>query len=302
MAIVDRAMEAGINFVDTADGYGRGKSEEILGKALKRNGKRATTIVATKVHAQMSKTDPNSGRISRRHVIEGCEASLRRLQTEWIDLYQLHRSTPEIPIDETLRALDDLIRAGKVRYIGTSTFPAWKIIEGLWVSKELGLNRYVCEQPPYNLLDRRPEAELIPMAQSYGIGLIPWSPLAGGFLTGKYAPQNPQETAGRMGQGNKWMADHFVPRAFAVVDTLKEIATELGATTAQVALGWVAQQPGITCPIIGPRTIQQLQDNLGAMNLKLSDQHLKKLDEVSPPRGMIVEYYWSGTWGPHLNR
>src|ERR687893_78133 len=185
-AIIDRAIEAGINFLDTANVYSRGRSEEVTGAALKRNGKRQRIVLATKVHGNMADDDPNMAGNSRRHIVEQCEASLRRLQTDYIDLYQIHRPQPAIPIDETLRALDDLIRSGKVRYIGTSTFAAWQVVEALWIAKELGLNRFVCEQPPYHLLDRRIERELVPMAMTYGFGVIPWSPLAGGLLTGKY--------------------------------------------------------------------------------------------------------------------
>ena len=171
-AIIDRALDAGINFLDTANVYSRGRSEEVTGEALKRNGKRQSVVLATKVHGKMSDDEPNASGNSRRHIVEQCEASLRRLQTDYIDLYQIHRPQPSIPIDETLRAMDDLIRSGKVRYIGTSTFAAWQVLESLWVAKELGLNRFVCEQPPYNLLDRRIERELLPMAQTYGVGII----------------------------------------------------------------------------------------------------------------------------------
>ena len=184
--IVDQALDAGINFVDTANVYNAGRSEEVVGKALKRGGKREKTVLATKVHGVMEEENPNARGNHRRHIVEQCEASLSRLQTDRIDLYQIHRPSSEVAIDETLRALDDLIRAGKVLYIGTSTFAAWQVVESLWVSKELGLNRFVSEQPPYHLLDRRVERELIPVAQTYGLALIPWSPLGGGFLTGKY--------------------------------------------------------------------------------------------------------------------
>src|SRR5579862_496348 len=197
-AIIDRALDAGINSVDTANVYSRGRSEEVTGQALKRNGKRERVFLATKVHGTMDENDPNMQGTSRRHIIDQCEASLRRLQTDYIDLYQLHRPRPEIAIDETLRALDDLVRAGKVRYIGTSTFAAWQVVEALWAAKEYGLNRFVSEQPPYHILDRRIERELVPMARTYGIGLIPWSPLASGKLTGKYKrgetrPENSRE-------------------------------------------------------------------------------------------------------------
>ena len=190
-AIIDRALDAGINFLDTANVYALGRSEEITGEALKRNGQRQNIVLATKVHGQMDAEDPNARGNSRRHIIEQCEASLRRLQTDYIDLYQLHRPQPDIPIDETLRALDDLIRDGKVRYIGTSNFGGWELVESLWVAKELGLNRVVCEQPAYNLLDRRVESELLPAARTFGIAVIPWGPLGGGLLSGRYQRGEP---------------------------------------------------------------------------------------------------------------
>ena len=188
--LVDLAIDGGINFFDTANVYSRGVSEQMLGKALKNNGKRDAIILATKVHGKMDDDDPNAWNNHRRNIIHQCEASLKRLQTDYIDLYQIHRPNSDVPIDETLRALDDLVRAGKVRYLGASTYAAWQIMESLWVSKEYGLNRFICEQPPYHLLDRRIERELIPMAQNYGFALIPWSPLAGGFLTGKVPPRS----------------------------------------------------------------------------------------------------------------
>src|SRR4028118_2076139 len=178
--IIDRAIDAGINFLDTANVYSRGASEEVAGKALEPKGKRDSVVLATKVHGVMDENDPNAGGNHRRHIMEQCEASLRRLGVDHVDLYQIHRPSSEVPIDETLRALDDLIRAGKVRYAGTSTFAAWQLVEALWAAKELGSNRFVTEQPPYHLLDRRIERELIPFAQTYGGALIPWSPLAGG--------------------------------------------------------------------------------------------------------------------------
>ena len=184
--MIDSFLDAGGNFLDTANVYGKGLSEEMTGKALA-GGKRHRVVLATKVHVRMA-DGPNEWGNSRFHITRQCEQSLRRLQTDHIDLYQIHRPQPEVPIDETLRALDDLIHAGKVLYVGTSTFAAWQIVEALWVSKELGLNRFVCEQAPYNILDRRIERELVPMAETFGIALIPWSPLDGGRLTGKVCP------------------------------------------------------------------------------------------------------------------
>src|SRR5581483_9036829 len=203
--------------------HSRGRSEEATGAALKRNGKRHQVILATKVHGVMGEGPLDQGN-SRQHIIAQCEASLRRLQTDYIDLYQIHRPQPDIPIDETLRALDDLVRAGKVRYLGSSTFAAWQLVESLWVSKELGLNRFVCEQPPYNILDRRVERELLPMAQTFGIATIPWSPLAGGLLTGKYHRDQPPPEDSRFAQQNPMQRRRYVDGLFDVVDALTPLA------------------------------------------------------------------------------
>jgi aryl-alcohol dehydrogenase-like predicted oxidoreductase len=302
MAMIDKALDKGINFLDTANVYTRGKSEEFTGQALKRNGKRGRGVLATKVHGRMADDDPNAWGNQRRHIVEQCDASLKRLQTDWIDLYQIHRPMSDIPIDETLRALDDLVRAGKVRYLGTSTFAAWQIMESLWASKELGLNRFICDQPPYHLLDRRIERELVPMAQTYGIGLIPWSPLAGGFLSGKYKRGQTPPTDARVQKTPGGRADYFFTDAtFDVVEKLEAIAKEKGCSPSQAALSWCMNQPGITSPIIGPRTMAQLDDNLGALDVTLTDEHKKALDEVAKPGRATVPYY-EADFGPHKVR
>jgi len=300
--IIDRALAAGINFIDTANVYSQGRSEEIVGDALRRNGHRHHIVLATKVHGNMhreDKLDPNQAGNSRRQIIEQAEASLKRLKTDWIDLYQIHRPEPGCPIDETLRALDDLVRSGKVRYIGSSTFAAWQLVESLWVSKELGLNRFVTEQPPYNLLDRRIERELIPAAQTYGFGVIPWSPLAGGFLSGKYKRQGPQPE-GRFADGTHVRAAGLLgnPRAFDAVEALEGVAREKGVPLSQLALAWTIQQPGITSPIIGPRTLEQLEDNLKALDLTLTEQDRARIDAISPPGRAIVPLY-EAAFGPN---
>jgi aryl-alcohol dehydrogenase-like predicted oxidoreductase len=302
-AIIDRALDAGINFLDTANVYSRGRSEEVTGEALQRNGKRASIVLATKVHGQMADADPNAWGNTRRHIIEQCDASLKRLQTDYIDLYQIHRPQSVIPIDETLRALDDLIRAGKVRYIGTSTFAAWQSVESLWVSKELGLNRFVCEQPPYNLLDRRIERELLPMAQTYGYGIIPWSPIAGGLLTGKYrrGAAAPEGTRFANVADKPWLQRRMTEGVYDIVDLLTPMAESKGCTLAQLALAWVAQQPGVTSPIIGPRTMEQFEDNLGAAEITFSDDELAQIDEVIPPGSMFSPFY-EADFGPHEYR
>ncbi|MHB1295399.1 MAG: aldo/keto reductase [Anaerolineae bacterium] len=303
MDIIDRALDAGINFLDTANVYSRGLSEQAVGKALKRNGKRDQVILATKVHGRMEDGAPNAWGNHRQHIMQQCEASLRRLQTDHIDLYQIHRPQSEVPIDETLRALDDLVRAGKVRYIGTSTFAAWQLMEALCVSRELGLNRFVCEQPPYHLLDRRIERELIPFAQTYGTGIIPWSPLAGGFLTGKYSRDSKPAEDTRYGQPNSGeRTEHFYTEpVFQVLDVVQAIAGERGCTPGQIALAWVVQQPGVTSAIIGPRTRAQLDDNLGAAGQALSDEELKRLDAAAPRGNFLVPYY-EADFGPHKYR
>ena len=287
--ILDLALERGVNFVDTADAYGGNETERIVGRALARDGRRRKIVLATKFFFQQG-DDPNARGVSRRHVIEACDASLRRLQTDWIDLYQLHRPSADVPIDETLRALDDLIRAGKVRYVGGSMFPAWRIVESLWVAKELGTNRLVSEQPAFNLLDRTAEREVIPAAQTYGLAVIPWGPLCGGLLSGKY-DRSQNDAAGR-GQGGK---DNFgrqaTPLAFDVIDQLRAMAKEKGCTVSQLALAWCAAQPGVTAPIIGPRTLEQARDNLGAADVRVDADDFARLDALVPPRSAAVRYY-----------
>jgi aryl-alcohol dehydrogenase-like predicted oxidoreductase len=302
--IIDRALDAGINFLDTANVYNAGRSEEVTGEALKRNSKRQRVVLATKVHGVMDDKDPNASGNSRRHIIAQCEASLRRLQTDYIDLYQIHRPMSAIPIDETLRALDDLIRAGKVRYIGTTTFGAWQLMESLMVSRELSLNRFVCEQPPYNILDRRIERELIPFAQTYGFGVIPWSPLAGGLLTGKYDRNAPPPPDTRFAdyQSNPFLSRRWNDRALETIDMLKAYTQSRGGDTlSQFALAWCIHQPGVTSPIIGPRTMEQLEDNLKALDVKITDEDRACVDEIMP-RGHMVSPYYEADFGPHQFR
>ncbi len=300
-AIIDRAIEAGINFIDTANVYSLGRSEEVTGEALKRNGKRHSIVLATKVHGNMGEGPLESGN-NRRHIIEQCEASLRRLQTDYIDLYQIHRPQPDTPIDETLRALDDLVRAGKVRYIGSSTFAAWQLVESLWVAKELGLNRFVCEQPPYNLLDRRIERELLPMARTYGFAVIPWSPLGGGLLTGKYKRgEEPPEGARFADASNPIYRRRLNDRIYDVVEALGEMAQAKGVTMSQLALAWCMQQPGVTSPIIGPRTMEQFEDNMGALTVEIAEDERKQIDRFAR-RGQSVAPFYEAEFGPHPYR
>ena len=289
LRIIDHAINEGVNFIDTADVYAGNESERILGKALADEGKRDNIILATKFNFA-NPADRNAKGLSRRHVINACDASLKRLNTEWIDLYQMHRCSAAIPIDETLRALDDLVKAGKIRYVGGSMFPAWRIVESLWVAKELGLNRLICEQPAYHLLDRTAEREVIPAAQSFGMAIIPWGPLCGGLLSGKYNRDEQVEGA-RWQDGkdnaNRRATDH----TWEVLDFLRAMASDKGCSMSQLALAWNMAQPGVTAPIIGPRTFAQVEDNLQAVHVELTEEDLARIDDLVPPKGYVVRYY-----------
>ena len=300
-AMIDRALDAGINFIDTANVYGRGASETVTGEGLKRNGKRERVVLATKFHGGMDDTDPNMRGSSRRHIIAACEASLERLQTDYIDLYQVHRPRSDTAIDETLRALDDLIRQGKVRYIGTSTFAAWQFVESLWASEKHGLKRFICEQPPYNILDRRVERELMPMAQTYGVATIPWSPLAGGLLTGKYRRGEDAPEGTRFAGRDPRRMRRMNEKVFDVVEALQPLTETKNCTMSQFTLAWVMAQPGVTSPIIGPRTMEQLEDNLAAADVDLSAEDFAAVDEMVPP-GQMVSPFYQADFGPHRHR
>ncbi|MNR90304.1 General stress protein 69 [compost metagenome] len=289
--IIDRAIDAGINIIDTANVYARGRSEEFTGEALKRNGKRKDIFLASKVHLPMHDTDGNLRGSSRRHIIQQVEDSLRRLQTDYLDLYQIHRPEPTTAIDETLRALDDLVKSGKVRYIGSTTFAGWQVVEALWASKELGLNRFVSEQPPYNLLDRRIERELLPVAQTFGLAVIPWSPIGGGLLSGKYRKGQPLPLDSRYTNPNPMQARRFVERVFDVIEPLAELAAEKGLPLSQLALAWVAQQPAVTSAITGPRTLEQLEDALQAIEVTLTPEDLQRIDAIIPPGTHVGPFY-----------
>ena len=304
LAIIERALGEGINFIDTADAYSAGAAERVVGRALATKSVRARTVVATKAFLPLDREDPNARGLSRRHLIAACEASLERLGTDWIDLYQLHRPQSDVPIDETLRALDDLIRAGKIRYIGTSMFAGWKIVEALWVAKELGLNRFVCEQLPYHPLDRTAEREAIPACRTFGLAVISWGPLCGGLLTGKYTRAD-QSSEGRWQGGKDNFGRPATPAAYDVIEALVALAAEKGCTPSQLALAWNAAQPGITAPIIGPRTLEQLVDNLGAAAIELTAEDRERIDAIAPPMTVALPYYDAAMavdFGPNLGR
>ena len=290
--ITGQVLDLGVNFFDCADVYARGASEKILGKALK--GKRDRVVLATKCHGKMDDDDPNAWGNTYKHVVEACEASLKRLGTDWIDLYQIHRPQPSVPVEETLRALDDLRRAGKIRYAGCSTFAAWQVCEAHYVAKELGSAGFVCEQPPYNILDRRIETELLPFCRTYEYGVIPWSPLAGGMLSGKYLEGDPKE--GRYAKSDPGGRLKQLPKQKLL--RLKGLAERNGMTMAALSLAWVANQPGVTSPIIGARNKQQLKESVAACQLKLSEKVLKGVNDIFEPGSHHVDYY-SASFGPN---
>jgi aryl-alcohol dehydrogenase-like predicted oxidoreductase len=281
--MIHRALDAGINFIDTADVYSRGESEEIVGKALA-GGRRDNIVLATKVHGTMG-DDPNEFGNSRRWIVKEVENSLRRLGTDWIDLYQIHRPEADTDIDETLGALSDLVHAGKVRYIGSSTFPASQIVEAQWVAERRSRERFVCEQPPYSILTREVENDVLPTCQRFGMGVIPWSPLAGGWLSGRYRKDAESPTTHRAERipgrydlslpGNQLKLD--------AADALARLAEEAGMTLIELALAFVIRHPAVTSAIIGPRTMEHLESQLSAADVELSDELLDRIDEVVPP-------------------
>jgi aryl-alcohol dehydrogenase-like predicted oxidoreductase len=275
--IIHKALDAGINFIDTADGYSRGESEEIVGKALK--GRRDTIVLATKVHMPMG-DDPNMQGNSRRWIIRAVEDSLRRLGTDYIDLYQVHRPSPDTDIEETLSALTDLISAGKVRAIGSSTFPVSEIVEAQWVAERRGLARFRTEQPPYSILDRGIERDMLPTCQRYGMGVMVWSPLSKGMLTGKYRKGQPMPDSPRAKYFTKQFSDE---RSLEVVEQLILLAQEAGHSITHMAMAFVMAHPGVTSAILGPRTMQHLDDLLAGAEVRLSEDVLDRIDQIVPP-------------------
>jgi aryl-alcohol dehydrogenase-like predicted oxidoreductase len=306
--IIHRALDSGINFIDTADVYSRGESEEIVGEALA-GGRREQVVLATKVHGRMGE-DPNEYGNTRRWIIKEVENSLRRLKTDWIDLYQIHRPELDTDIDETLGALSDLVRAGKVRYLGSSTFPAHMIVQAQWASEQRGRERFVCEQPPYSMLIRGIEADVLPVCQQYGMGVIPWSPLAGGWLSGKYR-RAAEDTPGssRRAQMIPSRYDMSIPGnrdKLEATYALADLSDQAGMTLIEMALAFVTTHPAVTAAIIGPRTAEQLESQLGALERTLSADVLDRIDEIVAP-GLNVNHAdtgWDRPWltDPALRR
>ena len=280
--IIHRALDAGINFIDTADVYSRGESEEIVGKALR--GRRDDVVLATKAHSAMGK-DPNMSGNSRRWIVREVEASLRRLNTDWIDLYQIHRPEADTDIDETLGALTDLVRQGKVRHIGSSTFPPSRIVEAQWVARERNRERFVCEQPPYSMLVRAVENDVLPTCRRHGMGVIPWSPLAGGWLSGRWR-KGAQAPGSMRADRIPARYDLSIPanqRKLEAVEALAQVADEAGLTLIQLAIAFVVNHPAVTAAIIGPRTMEHLESQLAAADVRLDAALLDRIDEIVPP-------------------
>jgi aryl-alcohol dehydrogenase-like predicted oxidoreductase len=297
--IIHRALDAGINFIDTADVYARGESEEIVGRALS-GGRRDNVVLATKVHGKMG-DDPNEFGNSRRWIVREVENSLRRLGTDWIDLYQIHRPEEDTDIDETLGALTDLVRAGKVRYIGSSTFPASQIVEAQWTAERRGRERFVTEQPPYSLLTRGIEGDVLPTCRRYGMGVIPWSPLAGGWLSGRYRKDGdlPESRRAQMLPRRYDMSIPENQRKLDAADALAKLADEAGMTLIEMAIAFVIRHPAVTAAIIGPRTMDHLESQLTAADVDLSDDLLDKIDAIVPP-GVNVNHTDVGWDNPAL--
>lgn len=285
--MIHRALEAGINIIDTADLYAKGQSEEIVGQALA-GGRRDEVIIATKFYFPMGE-DRNARGTSRRWIHQAVEGSLRRLRTDWIDLYQMHRWVPEVDHEETLGALDDLVRQGKVRYIGSSTLPADQIVEAQWVASDRRLQRYVCEQPPYSLLVRGIEADVLPTCARHRMGVIVWSPLAAGWLSGKWR----QDAEGLRSRRLSWLPARFdlsLPAnqaKLAAADAFAVLADELGIPLIHLALAFVLNHPAVTSAIIGPRTMEHLESQLGAADIRLDAAMLDRIDQIVPP-GRVV--------------
>lgn len=301
ISIIHAALDVGVNLIDTADRYGSGESEEIIGKAL-RGRDRDRVVIATKVHGSMG-DDPNMRGNSRRWIVRACEASLRRLGTDHIDLYQVHRPDPDCDIDETLGALSDLVHHGKVRYIGGSTFPPSQIVEAQWTAHRRGHERFVSEQPPYSMLVRGAEHDVLPTCRRHDLAVLTWSPLAGGWLSGRWRRDDQPDTSdnprARRVPGRFDMSIESNQRKLEAADQLADLAGEMGVTLIHLAIAWVIRHPDVTSAIIGPRTMDQYRSQIDAVNLELSDDVLDRIDEIVPP-GTNFSYADAGYLPPSL--
>ena len=298
-AMIERGLDAGLNFFDTADGYSGGESEIYLGKFL--GPRRKDVVVATKVGFRAGEPITQAG-LSRRHIFEACDTSLKKLSTDWIDLYIVHKVDAYTPVEETLEALDDLVRAGKVRYIGFSNWPAWQAASALAIQKERGWARFTSGQMYYSLLTRDLEHEFVPFLRSTGTGMNVWSPLAGGFLSGKYTRESFQQKEKEKDKGNRLAGFDFIPfdkeAGFRLVEKMREIGRAHGATVAQVALAWLLAKPFVTSVIVGATKMSQLEDNLQAMDVKLLDSEVAALDQITAPPVQYPEWFTAATTDP----
>ncbi len=289
------AIGKGINLIDTSNSYAQGESEIIIGNTLADSGLRKSVLIATKVFYPTGPLPEDQG-LSRAAIFKACEASLKRLRTDYIDLYQMHRPDFGVPHEETLRALDDLVTQGKVRFIGSSTAPASHILDGLDISRKQGLVRYISEQPPYNLLDRRIENEVLPMCREQNLGVITWSPLAMGMLAGRYLDPASMPVDSRAVQRRGIYAERVTPSAIEAGNRFARMALDHGYDPARLALTWVKDQPGITAPIIGPKTVEQLENFLPVLNLDLSDEIRQLCDEMFPPGTSVADFHNTSGW------
>ena len=292
--IINSALDAGINLLDCADIYADGESESIIGEALAENGKRKDVIVTSKVFLPTG-NGPNDAGNSKHHILAACENSLKRLKTDWIDIYFLHRTDFNVPQEESLAALDLLVKQGKIRHIGCSTHPPWRAVEAWWIADKHHYPKFVCEQPPYNLLDRRVENEIVPMCKAYDMGIISWSPLAQGVLAGRY-----QDAAdlppGSRGAFKSIYAERITSQGIEVAQQLAQRAAKKECTLPQLAVAWVLHQPGVTAAIIGPRTLAHLNDLLSAADLKLDDTDLDYCDRLVKPGAFVSDHFNTAGW------
>lgn len=290
-----RALDGGINLIDTANSYKQGESERVIGETLANSGRRDEAVIATKVHYPMGPGVNDRGN-SRRHIMRACEDSLRRLRTDRIDLYQLHRPDFEVPVDETLGALTDLVRQGKVVAIGSSTSPAWRVVECMLRAELKGFVSLATDQPPYNLLDRRIENELVPAALAYGIGLLPWSPLAMGVLGGRYADDDIRVEGSRAAVRGGIYAERVSQRAVETGNRFVRMARAMGEDAARLAITWVKDQPAVVAPLIGPKSVEQLEHFLPVLEMSLSPEVAAACDEINPPGSAAANFHNSAPW------
>jgi aryl-alcohol dehydrogenase-like predicted oxidoreductase len=294
--MVDASIDAGINLIDCADIYAKGESERILGEAFKRNGKRQDVLITSKVFNKMG-PGPNDLGNTKHHILNACEQSLKRLQTDYIDIYFLHRSDFNVPQEESLEALDLLVKQGKIRYLACSTHPAWRTVEALMLADKYHYPKFICETPPYNLLDRRVENEIIPMCRAYDLGVLAWAPLAHGVLAGRYT-DTAKLPEGSRGTLRTVYRDRITREGIEVGMKCVKRAKEKGCTAAQFAVAWVLHQTGVTASILGPRNLEQLESLLPAVDVKLADDDIKLCDTLVPPGTHVTSFFNTSRWMP----